>query len=213
MDYIFEILPNLISGLKNTILIFVITLLASLPLGVLIALLRMSKIKPIEAVVNFYIVIMRGTPLLLQIITVYYGLTSIGIVLDRLPAVLIAFILNYTAYFAEIFRGGIQSIDRGQYEASIVTGISKWHNFRFIILPQVIKRTITSISNEIITLIKDTALVYVVGIGEVIHAAKVASNRDASLLPFLLAGIIFLVVSAIIQKGLRIIERRYEYYE
>jgi polar amino acid transport system permease protein len=213
MDYIIEILPNLINGLKNTLLIFMITLLASLPLGVIIACLRMSPIKIINQIINYYIVIMRGTPLLLQIITIYYGLTNVGIVLDRFPAVLIAFILNYAAYFAEIFRGGIQSIDRGQYEASIVTGITKWNNFRFIILPQVIKRTIPSISNEIITLIKDTALVYVVGLGEVIHAAKVASNRDASLLPFLFAGIIFLIVSAIIQKGLQLIERRYEYYE
>ena len=213
MDYIFDILPSLLKGLETTLIIFFFTLIIALPLGVFVSIGRLSKIGIINRIFQLYITLMRGTPLLLQIVFIYYGLPTVGIVFDRLIAVLIAFILNYAAYFGEILRGGIQSIDRGQNEASIVIGISKWNNFRFIILPQVIKRSITSVSNEIITLVKDTSLVSIVGMGEVLRAANIASNRDATLLPFLLAGIIYLVVTALVAHALMLIERRYKYYE
>lgn len=213
MNTILEQLPNLFEGLKYTLFIFTLTLSLSLPLGVIVALGRLSPIPFLRPFFTFFIYVMRGTPLLLQIIFIYYGLPAIGIVFERIPAVLLAFSLNYAAYFGEIYRGGIQSVDKEQYEAAFVTGLSKWNTFRLIVLPQVIKKTIPSISNEVITLIKDTALVYVVGIGELLRASKIAANRDASLLPFLLAGVIYLIVTFMITKVLERIERRYNYYE
>ena len=165
MEYILRLLPALLSGLDTTLKVFFLTLILSIPLGVLVAVGRLSKIKPLVALVELYIWVMRGTPLLLQIIFVFFGLPIVGITFDRFPAAILAFVLNYAAYFGEIFRGGIESIDKGQYDAAKVLGFTPAKTFTRIILPQMIKIVLPSVANEVITLIKDTSLVYVVGLG------------------------------------------------
>lgn len=213
MDSIVRLMPQIIEGLVITIEVFILTLVISIPLGVVVALCRLSKFKIVSAITKGYILIMRGTPLLLQIIFIFYGLPILDIKLDRLPAVLVAFILNYGAYFGEIFRGGIQSIDEGQYEAGKVLGLTPRDTFIRIILPQSIKRVVPSVANEVITLIKDTALVYVVGMDDLLKVAKIASNRDASLLPFVIVGIVYLLLGGILSKILQNVEKKYEYYK
>ena len=159
-----------------------------------------------------YILIMRGTPLLLQIIFIYFGLPIIGIVLNRELATVIAFILNYAAYFAEIFRGGINSIDSGQFEAAKVLKLSKSTTYLGIILPQVFKTVFPSLGNELITLVKDTSLVYVLGLGDVLRAAKTLSNKDATLTPLFIAGAMYLVFIGILTQILKKTESKFEYY-
>lgn len=212
MSYIYSLLPSLISGLATTLEIFIITLIASIPLGVVIALGRLSNIKIVSRIIQSYILVMRGTPLMLQLIFVFFGLPYVGIALDRNTAALVAIILNYTAYFAEIFRGGIESIDVGQYEGATVLGLSKMRTLTRIILPQVIKIVLPSVANEVINLVKDTSLVYVVGLGELLRAGRVASNRDASIVPFIAVGGIYLLIIMILTEGFKRLEKRYSYY-
>lgn len=212
MNYIITLMPSIIEGLKNTLGVFVLTLILSVPLGIIIAILRLSNIKIVNFISSLYVWVMRGTPLLLQLIFIFFGLPIIGISIDRFPAAIIAFTLNYAAYFGEIFRSGIKDIDRGQFEASKILGLSKWFTFKKIILPQSLKKTLPSIANEVITLVKDTSLVYVVGIGELLRAGKIASNRDASLLPLFLIGIIYLLLIAVLTKIFDRLEKKYLYY-
>ncbi|MBU5311284.1 amino acid ABC transporter permease [Tissierella carlieri] len=212
MDYILSIIPFILSGFKTTLWVFAITALFSIPLGVIVCLLRLSKIKIIQFIIQGYILVMRGTPLLLQIIFVFFGLPIIGVVLNREIAVSIAFILNYAAYFAEIFRGGVNSIDIGQFEASKVLKLSKKTTYLGIIIPQVFKVVLPSLSNELITLVKDTSLVYVLGLGDILRAAKTLSNKDASLIPIFLAGGIYLIFIGVLTYVLRNIENKFEYY-
>ncbi|HQE06064.1 MAG: amino acid ABC transporter permease [Tepidanaerobacteraceae bacterium] len=213
VDYILRILPALLAGLDTTLSVFFLTLVLSIPLGVLVALGRLSNIKPLVEIMKFYIWVMRGTPLLLQIVVIFFGLPIVGITFDRYPAAIIAFVLNYAAYFGEIFRGGIESIDKGQYDAAKVLGFTPIKTYQRIILPQMIKIVLPSVANEVITLIKDTALVYVVGLGELLRAGKIASNRDASLVPLLLVGIIYLALTAILTTAFQKLEDRYSYYQ
>lgn len=210
--YVYNLMPSMIEGLLTTLNVFAVTIVLSIPLGIVVALLRLTKIKMVSSITRSYIWIMRGTPLLLQLVFVFFGLPIIGITFDRYTAVIIAFVLNYAAYFGEIFRGGIQSIDRGQYEAAEVIGLSEWRIFIRIILPQVIKRVLAPVANEVITLVKDTSLVYVVGLGELLRAGKIASNRDASLAPLVVAVVFYLVLTAILTKIFEILEKRYAYY-
>ena len=192
--------------------IFLLTLILSIPLGVLVALGRLSKIKIINKLTGFYVLIMRGTPLLLQIVFIFFGLPNLNIVIDRFPAAIIAFTLNYAAYFGEIFRAGISSVDIGQNEASQVLGLSKKDTFFRIILPQAFKTILPPIANEIVTLVKDTALVYVIGIDELLRVGKIACNRDSSLLPLLIIGIVYLILIGIFTKIFDKIEKKYQYY-
>lgn len=212
MDYILSITPFIFSGFKTTLWVFIVTALFSIPLGVIVCLLRLSKVKIIRLLIQGYILIMRGTPLLLQIIFVYFGLPIIGITLNREIAVSIAFILNYAAYFAEIFRGGVNSIDIGQFEGAQVLKLSKKTTYFGIIIPQVFKVVLPSLGNELITLVKDTSLVYALGLGDILRAAKTLSNKDASLVPIFLAGGIYLIFIGVVTYVLRKIEKRYEYY-
>lgn len=212
MQMIIELMPQFLAGLSMTLKVFVITIILSIPLGIITAILRLSKIKIISRATELYIWIMRGTPLLLQIVFIYFGLPVIGVKFDRFVAIIIAFVLNYGAYFGEIFRGGISSINQGQYEGAEVLGLSKINTFFRIIFPQAIKRIIPAVSNEIITLVKDTSLVYIVGLDELLRVAKIASNREASLIPLLLAGIIYLIIIGILTKILRSVEEKYNYY-
>lgn len=211
--YIYTLLPAMIDGLVTTLKVFFITLILSIPLGILVSIGRLSKIKLISKTTELYIWVMRGTPLMLQIVFVFFGLPIIGITFDRFTAVLIAFILNYAAYFGEIFRGGMESIDKGQYEAAKVLGLTPYKTFIRIILPQMFKMVLPSIANEVITLVKDTSLVYIVGIGELLRAGKIASNRDVSLIPLAMVGIIYLLLTAIFTGIFNKTERRYSYYE
>ena len=172
VNYTGTLFPQVLEGLKVTMEIFLLTLILSIPLGVLVALGRLSKIKIINKLTGFYVLIMRGTPLLLQIVFIFFGLPNLNIVIDRFPAAIIAFTLNYAAYFGEIFRAGISSVDIGQNEASQVLGLSKKDTFFRIILPQAFKTILPPIANEIVTLVKDTALVYVIGIDELLRISK-----------------------------------------
>lgn len=212
MDDILNLMPQILEGLKVTLQVFAVTLALSIPLGIVVALGRLCNIKIISGLAGFYILIMRGTPLLLQIVFIFFGLPIVGITFDRFPAAIIAFVLNYGAYFGEIFRAGISSIDVGQYEGAEVLGLSKTQTFFRIILPQAIKRILPAVSNEVITLVKDTALVYVVGLDELLRVGKIASNRDASLIPLLVIGIIYLILVGIFTKVFEKFEKRLSYY-
>ena len=211
MEYLITILPSLIKGALITIEVFFLVLILSIPLGVFIAFIMRFNIKVLNYFLNIYIWIMRGTPLLLQLIFIYYVLPSVGIRFDRLPAAIFAFTLNYAAYFAEIFRGGIESIPKGQYEAAKVLKFTQFQAIRFIILPQVIKIVLPSVFNEIMSLVKDTSLVYALGISDLILASRTAANRDASLLPMFVAGAIYLILIGIVTIVSKRVEKRYDY--
>ena len=212
VNYTGTLFPQVLEGLKVTMEIFLLTLILSIPLGVLVALGRLSKIKIINKLTGFYVLIMRGTPILLQIVFIFFVLPNLNIVIDRFPAAIIAFTLNYAAYFGEIFRAGISSVDIGQNEASQVLGLSKKDTFFRIILPQAFKTILPPIANEIVTLVKDTALVYVIGIDELLRVGKIACNRDSSLLPLLIIGIVYLILIGIFTKIFDKIEKKYQYY-
>lgn len=213
MDMIISLMPQVLDGLTKTLLVFILTLVISIPLGIVVALGRTSKIIILEKITGVYILIMRGTPLLLQIIFIFFGLPVIGLSVDRLPAAITAFVLNYAAYFAEIFRGGILSIDKGQCEGAKVLGLSSKDTFFRIILPQTIKKVLPPVSNEIINLVKDTSLVYVVGLDELLKVGKAASNKYSSLIPLLVVGIVYLILIAVVTKILSNLEKKYSYYE
>lgn len=206
----------LLSGLVFTFQIFFITLIGSLPLGVVVALARMSSCKPLAQVTRFYISIMRGTPLMLQLMAIMFVPYYVfGIEMGqnwKYVACSIGFIVNYAAYFGEIYRGGIQSIPRGQYEAAAVLGYSPAQTFVRIVLPQVVKRILPAMSNEIITLVKDTSLAFVLGIAEMFSQAKALSSREANMLPYLLAGVIYWVLNFIVEVILTRVEKRMSYY-
>lgn len=213
---ILNILTQLSEGMLFSILIFSVTLILSLPLGLLVAFARMSKIQVIRIPASIYISIMRGTPLMLQLMVVYFGPYYIfGIkVVDnyRIIAALIGFVINYAAYFAEIYRGGIQSIGRGQYEAAKLLGYSKTQTFMVIILPQVVKRILPSITNEVITLIKDTSLAFTISVLEMFSRAKALASSSTSMIPFVVAACIYYVFNFIVEFIMNGIEKRLEYY-
>jgi len=209
------LVPMAMNGLITTIGVFIVTLVVSIPLSIVVAKLKMSKNKIVSNLIGAYIYVMRGTPLLLQLMFIFFGfyyVPVIGYAFSRHQAIFIAFILNYTAYFAEIFRGGINSIDIGQYEASEVLGLSKSHTFMKIILPQVIKNVMPSIGNEVITLVKDTSLVYILGASDILKAAKSVSNAYSAFSPYIYIGIVYLMITAILTKTLNKIESKYNYY-
>lgn len=212
IQYSLSILPALLSGAQMTLAIFSLTVIGAIPLGLLLSLGLLAKFKPLNYLLDLYVWLMRGTPLLLQLIFVFYGLPVIGIVFNRFDAALIAFILNYAAYFAEIFRGGFQAVDSNQIEAAQVLGLTYPQTIRKIIVPQTIKIVLPSVGNEVINLIKDSSLVYVIGIGDLLRAGNVASARDVNLLPLVLVAVVYLVLTAICTGVLRQLERYYRYY-
>lgn len=201
-------------GVKILLELFFVTTIFSIPLGIAVAFVRLSNNKIASPVSSFYIWIMRGSPLLLQMMFFYYVLPIISpkLVFDQLTVAFIAFVINYAAYYAEIFRGGLLSIDKGQFEAAKVLGFDKATMYRRIILPQLTKRVLPPVSNELITLVKDTSLVYILGLNDLLRVATAASNREASLMPFAYAAVIYLVMTAILTKLMAILEKRYSYY-
>ncbi|MFA7671746.1 MAG: amino acid ABC transporter permease [Sphaerochaetaceae bacterium] len=208
-----KLLLLMLSGTYTTLRIFFLTLLFSLPLGLLVAKGRMSKFRPLSSLVNVYIMIMRGTPLILQLIFVYFAPYYIfGSSTNRFTAVIIAYSINYAAYYAEIYRGGIQSIDRGQLEAASVLGFSKLRTFTHIVMPQVVKRIMPAMGNEVITLVKDTALAQTIGVAELFRVAQNASARQFSTMPIFIAGIFYFIMNAIVSKSFDHIERKLDYY-
>ena len=213
LHYVSQILPSLFSGCGVTLSLFFWTLIGSLPLGILVSLGLTSKFSPLRWILGIYVWLMRGTPLLLQLILVFYGLPIVGIVFQRYNAAVFAFILNYAAYFAEIFRGGFQSIDTGQYEAARMLGLSYPQTLRKIVIPQVVKIVIPSIGNEVINLVKDSSLVYVIGLGDLLRAGNVATSRDVTLVPLVLVALMYLIMIAICTWGLQKVEKRYSYFK
>ena len=203
-------------GFGKTCAIFFLTLLFSLPLGMVVALLRRSKNKVISGIVRFIISVLRGTPLMLQLLAVTYGpyyLFGLTVSRNKLIPVVIAFAINYAAYFAEIYRGGIESISAGQYEAAEVLGFSKAHTFLRIILPQVIKRILPSVTNEIVTLVKDTSMAFTVSYQEMFTIGKQIANSQTSFLPFVVAGVFYFVFNAVVDLGMGRVEKLLDYYQ
>jgi polar amino acid transport system permease protein len=216
MGYVFDILPALLQGTGVTLQVFFITLVLSVPLGLALALLRISHFRLLSGLTNGYIWLMRGTPLMLQMLFIYFALPFIpviGIRLPDFPAAIVAFVLNYAAYFAEIFRAGIQSIGRGQYEGARVLGFSYAQTMRRIVLPQVIKRILPPISNETITLVKDTSLIYVLAMNDLLRAARGIVQRDFSTTPFIVAGAFYLFMTLVLTWGFQRLERKYAVYD
>ena len=210
MDYILNILPSMFSGLGVSAQIFALTLILSLPFGILLGMVRISRVAIVRNLAATYIYLMRGTPLMLQIMFIYYGLPLVmDIQINDFPAAILAFVANYAAYFAEIFRGGIQSISKGQYEGAKVLGFSYRQTMWHIILPQVVKRVIPPLGNETITLLKDTSLVYILAMNDLMRVTRSFVQRDFDTTPFLVAGIFYLVCTAILTRVLTYIEKRY----
>lgn len=212
---LWTMIVSMAEGLERTCAIFFLTLIFSLPLGMVVALLRMSKNKIVANATRFVISVLRGTPLMLQLLAVTYGpyyLFGIGVARNKLIPVVIAFAINYAAYFAEIYRGGIESIPLGQYEAANVLGYTKTQTFIRIILPQVVKRIMPSVTNEVVTLVKDTSLAFTVSYQEMFTIGKQIANSQTSFMPFVVAGVFYFVFNAIVDYGMGRIENRLNYY-
>jgi polar amino acid transport system permease protein len=212
-----KIFLQLAGGMWVSIQIFIVTLVFSLPLGLLVSFGRMSKNPVIQAIVKFYISVMRGTPLMLQLMVVYFGPYYLfGIKVGngyRLWAAFIGFVINYAAYFAEIYRSGIQSMPVGQYEAAKLLGYTKPQTFFRIIFPQVVKRILPSVTNEVITLVKDTSLAFSISVLEMFAVAKALASSQTSLIPFVAAGLFYYVFNLIVAVGMEYIEKRMNYYQ
>lgn len=212
-----QIIKQLAGGMGTSIEIFTVTLLVSLPLGLLISFGRMSKNPVLRAAVKFYISIMRGTPLMLQLMVVYFGPYYLfGIRVGngyRLWAAFIGFAVNYAAYFAEIYRSGIQSMPAGQYEAAKLLGYTKYKTFFRIIFPQVVKRILPSITNEVITLVKDTSLAFTISVMEMFTVAKALASSQVSMVPFVAAGLFYYIFNLLVASFMEYAEKKMNYYQ
>ena len=216
MDYVLSLLGPLAQGATVTLKLFAITLLLAVPLGLALALARVSHFKPLSAFVNAYIWLMRGTPLMLQMLFIYFALPFvpvIGVRLPDFPAAVVAFALNYAAYFAEIFRAGILSVDRGQYEAAKVLGMSYPQTMRRIVLPQMVRSILPPMSNETITLVKDTSLIYVLALNDLLRAARGFVQRDFTTTPFIVAAAFYLLMTLVLTWGFQRLEKRYAKFD
>lgn len=212
MDYVVYIIPQMLKGIEVSLSIFVLTLLFAIPFGFLMALGRMCKVEPIKRAVEFYVWIMRGTPLMLQLFFFYFALPAVGILLSDFNAAIVAFVFNYSAYFCEIFRSGIGAIPKGQYEAAHTLGMSYAQTMRRIILPQVVRIILPPMSNETITLVKDTSLVYVLAMNDLMRTTRNLVQRDFNMTPFLVAAAFYLFATFILTKIFDHVEKRYSKY-
>ena len=217
MEELPSVFMRLGEGMLTTFQIFFLTFVLSLPLGLIVAFGRMSKNAIIRNITKLYISVMRGTPLMLQIIVVFFGPNLIfGLSVStnyRLPATIIAFVINYAAYFAEIYRGGIESMEKGQYEAADILGFSKSQTFIRIILPQVIKRVLPSITNEAITLVKDTSLAFTISVTEMFTAAERIAAAETSMVPYAVAAVFYYVFNYAVAFAMERIEKFFNYYK
>lgn len=209
-------MQQLIGGMGSSLLIFVLTLLFSMPLGLLVAFGRMSKFKPLQMIIKFFIAILRGTPLMLQLLVVFFGPYYVfGWSLPRsyrFVAVILGFAINYAAYFAEIYRSGIESIPVGQYEAAAVLGYNKTQTFCKIIFPQMVKRVLPPVTNEVITLVKDTSLAFVLTYEEMFTVAKQIAAAQTTIMPLFVAGVFYFIFNAVVAFVMELIEKKLGYY-
>lgn len=215
-DYVTSILTPLLEGAQMTVLLFLIAIVVSIPLGFLLTIAMRSRFKPLSLFAQGYVYLLRGTPLLLQLLFICFGLPMLPVVgeylvLDRFVAACLGFILNYAAYFAEIFRGGLLAIDKGQYEAAQVLGLNKWQTMTKIILPQMFRVALPAVANESVTLVKDTALLYAVAVPELLHFAQTAVNRDFTIMPFFVAGLIYLIMTLVLTVFFKWLENRFKF--
>lgn len=213
MDKLFDMTLLICQGAAVTLEIFLITLLLALPIGALAALGRISKFMPLRYLMEFYVWIMRGTPLMLQLLFVYFALPMVGLKLPDIAAALLAFTMNYAAYFAEIFRAGLQAIPRGQFEASKVLGLSHWHTMKRIVFPQVLRIVLPPISNETINLVKDTSLIYILAMNDLLRVARTIVQREFDMTPFVIAGVFYLAMTAILTWAFKKLEAYYGKYD
>ncbi|MBQ2343051.1 MAG: amino acid ABC transporter permease [Acidaminococcaceae bacterium] len=212
MDYIISIIPQMLMGTVDTLRLFFITIVLAIPLGILLAFCRVSSFKLLRDVVAAYVYVLRGTPLMLQLLFVYFGLPFIpviGVRLDDFPAAVLAFVLNYGAYFCEIFRAGLQAIPRGQFEAAKTLGMNYAQTMKRIILPQVFKIILPPVSNETITLVKDTSLIYVLAMNDLLRTTRNLVQRDFNIMPFVVAAVFYLVMSMILTYGFNKLEKHF----
>ncbi|MDY6272709.1 MAG: amino acid ABC transporter permease [Selenomonadaceae bacterium] len=212
MEKLMDTVVLMLEGSEVTLEIFCVTLVLALPLGILAALGRLSPLSPLSRFMEFYIWLMRGTPLMLQLLFVYFALPMVGILLPDIAAALLAFTLNYAAYFAEIFRAGIQSIPRGQYEAAKTLGMTYGQTMRRIILPQVIRIVLPPISNETINLVKDTSLIYILAMNDLLRVARTIVQREFDMTPFVVAAVFYLAMTAVLTWGFKKLEAHYGKY-
>jgi len=216
MDYFLSLLGPLAQGAVVTLKLFFITVALALPLGLLLALARVSHLRALSGAVNGYIWLMRGTPLMLQMLFIYFALPFVPVVGVRLPdfpSAVVAFTLNYAAYFAEIFRAGILSVDRGQYEAARVLGMNYRQTMRRIVLPQMVRNILPPLSNETITLVKDTSLIYVLALNDLLRAARGIVQRDFTTSPFIVAAAFYLIMTLVLTWGFQRLERHQARYD
>ena len=213
MDNLLHTITLMLEGTQVTLEIFCITLVLSLPIGLLAALGRISSLKPLRLLMEFYVWIMRGTPLMLQLLFVYFALPMVGIMLPDIAAALLAFVLNYAAYFAEIFRAGIQAIGRGQYEAAKTLGMTYPQTMRRIIIPQMIRHVLPPISNETINLVKDTSLIYILAMNDLLRVARTIVQREFDMTPFVIAGVFYLVMTFVLTWAFKTLEAHYAKYD
>lgn len=212
-DAFMKLVLSMTGGFYNTLIIFFFTLLFSLPLGLAVALLRMSRRKIVSVPTSLYILVMRGTPLMLQIFAIYFAIPTLtGVNLDRMNATILAFSINYAAYFAEIFRGGIQSIPVGQREAGQVLGMTRGQTFFHVILPQMAKRVLLPVSNEVITLVKDTSLAFSISYVEMFTIAKQIAAAKTTMVPFVAAGIFYYIFNFVVAWVMELLEKKFSYY-
>ncbi len=212
MDYIISIIPQMLLGTVDTLRLFFITIVLAIPLGILLAFCRISPFKILRDVVAAYVYVLRGTPLMLQLLFVYFGLPFIpfiGVRLDDFPAAVLAFVLNYGAYFCEIFRAGLQAIPKGQFEAAKTLGMNYTQTMRRIILPQVFKIILPPVSNETITLVKDTSLIYVLAMNDLLRTTRNLVQRDFNIMPFVVAAVFYLVMTLILTYGFNKLEKHF----
>lgn len=217
MQYFISVVQEIGAGISSSLLLFVLTLIFSMPLGLLVCFGRMSKIKPLSMVFNFVISVLRGTPLMLQLVVVFFGPYYVfGMNVSntwRFWAAIVGFSINYAAYFAEIYRSGIQAIPKGQYEAAEVLGYTKTQTFRKIIFPQMVKHVLPPVTNEIITLTKDTSLAFVLAYAEMFTLAKQVAASDASIAPLFVAGLFYYVFNYVVAFVMERLERKLAYYQ
>ena len=216
MGYILSLAASMMEGVKYTVGLFCITLLLSIPLGLLLTLLRNHRNPILRGVTGFYIWVMRGTPLMLQLFFFYFGLPNVPVigqylVMERFQAAILTFVLNYAAYFCEIFRGGILSVEAGQYEAAQVLGFSRWQTNLKIVFPQMLRVSLPSISNECITLVKDTALITAISVTEILYFAKAAVNRDTDATAYVVAAVFYLIMTYGLTKLFDWLEKKFSY--
>ncbi len=215
-DYIIRLMPQLASGIGITLQVFAATIVLSLPLGLILALGRMSRFKPVSWVVGIYLLIFRGTPLMLQLFFVYFGLPFLKnpftgdafLVLDKFPAALTAFVLNYAAYFAEIFRGGIIGVHKGQYEAAKALGLNSMQTMSLVVIPQMLRSIVPPVANEAIVLVKDTALVSSIALIDMLKCAQQAVNRDMNVTAYIVVAVFYLIFTWVLTLIFQFAEKR-----